>query len=132
MTARLELKTVAEREDGCFSVLLWDGRPFAVSVERTFEDGRAVIRDGVYRCVRSVYHKGGYPTFEIIVPGHDRVLFHKGNTEDNSLACVCVAESYGLLNGKTAVLDSAGGFGELMGLADGLDGFDMNVTGRGA
>jgi len=128
--ARLELKTVAVRDDGCYSVLLWDGRPFAVSVERTFDDGRPVIGSGTYRCKRDFYHKGGYPTFEIYVVGHHRVLFHKGNTEADTVACIVVGESFGELKGQTAVLDSAGGFGELMRLAQGLDEFQMEVSGR--
>src|SRR3990167_9383962 len=95
--AMMQLKTVAVREDGCFSVLLWDGRPFAVSVERTFENMRVVIPAGITKAKRSFYHKGGYPTFEIEVEGHTRVLFHKGNIEDHSEACVIVGESFGQL-----------------------------------
>lgn len=129
MNVRLELKTVALREDGCFSVLLWDGRPFAVSVERTFEDG-PVIENGKYLCKRDFYHKGGYPTFEIIIEGHDRVLFHRGNVETHSEACVIVAESFGVLGEETAVLDSKGGFSEFMSLASGLESFGMEVSGR--
>lgn len=127
----LELKTVAVRDDGCFAVLLWDDRPFAVSVERTFADRKPIIHNGVYRCIRSFFHRGGYPTFEIMVPGHSRVLFHKGNVEDHSEGCIIVAESFGQLNGKTAVLDSKGGFGELWELTKHLDGFNMVVSGRG-
>ena len=127
---RLHLHTVAVRGDGCYSVLLWDGRPFAVSVERTFDDGRPVIGNGTHPCKRSHYYKGGYPTFEIYVVGHHRVLFHKGNLETQSEACIIVAESFGVLDGQTAVLDSKGGFGELMKLAEGLDSFEMEVTGR--
>jgi hypothetical protein len=136
MNARLELSTVAIRTDGCFSVLLWDGRPFAVSVERTFELGesshgkRIVIPAGLALCTRTLYHRGNYATFEISVAGHSRVLFHKGNLEDHSEACVIVAESFGELKGKTAVLDSRGGFNEFMSLTAGLQQFYMNVTHR--
>jgi hypothetical protein len=126
---RLELKTVSVRPDGCFSVLLWDGRPFAVSVERTFDDGRPVIGAGDYDCVPSFYVKGGYATFEIIVAGHTRVLFHKGNTEIDSMACVVVAESFAVMNDMTAVQDSKHGFEEFMALA-GAAPFKMRVTGR--
>lgn len=128
----LELKTVALLEDGCFSVLLWDGRPFAVSVERTFENLQTIIHNGKYRCRRDFYHHGNYETFEIIVEGHDRVLFHKGNKEVDSLACVCVAESFTQMDGVTAIRDSKHGFEEFMGLTAGLDEFDMEVSGRAA
>lgn len=126
----LELKTVAIREDGCYSVLLWDGRPFAVSVERTFENLRIVIPPGLALCKRTQYYKGGYPTYEIVVEGHSRVLFHKGNKEAHSEACVIVAESFGMLGKDTAVLDSEHGFNEFMQLADGNSEFWMRVTGR--
>lgn len=130
LKARLTLHTVALREDGAFSALLWDGRPFAVSVERTFDSGRPVISSGYFACLRSFYNKGGYPTFEIIVPGHSRVLFHKGNTEKDSLGCICVAESFSFVDGVTAVADSRGGFAEFMNLVEGLDAFGMEVIGR--
>jgi hypothetical protein len=116
---QLELKTVAIREDGAFSVLLWDGRPFAVSVERTFEDGKPIIGNGAFLCTRSFYNKGGYSTFEIQVPRHNLILFHKGNWEEDSRGCVIVAESF-------AVLD----FNELMSLVAGLSEFEMEVSGR--
>lgn len=127
---RLELKTIAVREDGCFSVLLWDRRPFAVSVERTFENLRIVIPNGIHHCVRSVYYKGNYATFEIKIAGHTRVLFHKGNLEEHSEACVIVAESFTVLNGQTAIGDSKGGFEELMQLAKNEQEFLMEVSGR--
>lgn len=126
----MELKTVALRSDGCFSVLLWDARPFAVTVERTFDDMSTILHGLTYKCRRDFYHHGNYETFEIIVPGHDRVLFHKGNKEVDSMACVCVAESFTRMDGVTAIADSAHGFEEFMNLTAGLDGFDLIVTGR--
>lgn len=126
----LDIITVALREDGCFSCLLWDGRPFAVSVERTFEDLRTVVGNGNYVCTRDYYDKGGYATWQIPVAGHTDVLFHKGNLEINSIACVCIAESFGMLNGVTAVLNSKGGFEEFMQLTADLEAFNCRVTGR--
>lgn len=133
---RLELATSKVLDSGCFSVLYWDQRPFAVSVERTFEPGEAahgkrlVVPGGLVLCRRSFYNGGGYPTFEMVVEGHTKVLFHKGNRERESKACVLVAESFGVLEGEVAVLDSKGGFNELMSLAEGLQEFYMLVTGR--
>jgi len=124
---QLELKTVAIRPLGVYSVLLWNDDPFAVSVEVS----PPVLVDGIYRCHRDFYHKGGYATFEIEVTGHDRVLFHKGNFGSQSLACVIVAESFAVLDGKIAVADSAHGFAEFMKLTADVEVFDMLVTGRG-
>lgn len=130
MNVRLELKTVAVLPEGCFSVLVWDGVPFAVSVERTFDDGKPVITNGKFLCKRDFYHKGGYATYEIIIDDHDRVLFHKGNAETDSSGCIIVAEKFGALNAAPAVLESKEGFTEFMFLANGIDSFGMEVTGR--
>ena len=126
----LELKTIASLSDGCFSVLLWKDTPFAVSVERTFEDGQPIIKAGTYQCLRSYYYKGNYSTFEIQVPGHSRILFHKGNTEEDSRGCVCVAEKFSTLMGKVAVGESAEGFREFMEKVSEHDRFTLTVTGR--
>lgn len=125
-----ELRRVAIREDGAFGVLLYEGRPFAVTCERTFENNRIVVPFGKSRCKRDFYHAGGYPTYEIIVPGHSLVKFHKGNKEEHSQACVLVAESFAEFGGKTFIADSKGGFEEFMRLAAGVKEFDLVVSGR--
>lgn len=125
-----QLATVAVRTDGAFSAFLYEGRPFAVTCERTFENLRTVIGNGRFKCRKTRYHRGGYDTFEIMVPGHSRVLFHRGNTELDSLGCVLVAESFSLLDGVTGIGDSRGGFNEFWNLAKGVDEFDLVVSGR--
>ena len=130
-TQAMQLVTVAVRDDGCFSALLdFTGRPFAVTVERTFDDGRPIIRNGRYLCKRSQYYKGGYPTFEIMVQGHDRVLFHKANRETDVIGCIGVAESFGMLGGLTAVLNSNAGFTEFWSLAKAVEEFYLVVSNR--
>lgn len=123
----LELVTVAVHESGCYGNLKQEGGvPFAVTLERTFENLRTVLQNGEYRCHRDKYHKGGYETFEIEVPGHDRVLFHIGNWESNSEGCVLIAEGF---NGQ-GVSDSKGGFAEFMKILEGRDAFILRVRGR--
>lgn len=126
----LELKTIAVREDGCFSVLLWEGRPFAVSVERTFEDERPILSNGEYDCVATQYIRGGYPTFEIMVAGHSRILFHKGNTELDSIGCVVIGNSFDMWKDMTVVTDPKDGFAKFAALTAGLKGFKLTVSGR--
>ena len=134
MEPRLEIKTVAVRDDGCYSALLWDGRPFAVSVERTFDGNRVVLPAGDFVCKRGGHRlSNGIPfeTFEITgIPGHTGVLFHKGNWETDSEGCVLVGESYAVISGREAIADSKGGFNELMKLTEGLDEFVVRVSCR--
>ena len=128
---QFHLKTLAVLPDGCFSGLLDPtGRPFAVTIEHTFADGPPLLKNGTYHCHRDHFNRGGYDTFEIEVAGHDRVLFHIANLETELEGCVGVAESFGVLKGRTAVLDSGGGFKEFMALAVGLDEFELVVSGR--
>lgn len=132
MTNPLVLHTVAIREDGCFSVMLWEGRPFAVTVERTFENNRVVIPAGLLVCKRTTRFEATppYSTFEIIVPGHTRILFHKGNVEDDSKGCVIVGKAFGMLNGKTSVQNPKEGFEEFAALTAELEEFNVQVEGR--
>lgn len=130
----LELVRVAVGDEGAFGVLVLDGAPKWVTLERTFEEGeeseRVVIPEGHWQCTRTVFYKRGYPTFEIHVPGHSRVLFHKGNVEDDSRGCVLVGVRFGELLGKPAILDSAPAFDAFMSTFHGTQIFQLDVIDR--
>ncbi len=132
---RFQLHTIARKPQGCAGVLCFEGWPFAVTLERTFDDLRVVVPGGILRCTLDKYHKGGYPTYEIQVAGHDRVLFHKGNLETHSEACILVAESFAVFGQVGGIADSKHGFDEFMMLAQDANGnqvqeFELEVTGR--
>jgi hypothetical protein len=124
------LKRIAVHKEGAFGVLLSDGIPFCVTLERTYDEGHKVVKipPGRYHCTRSRYHRGGYSTFEITVPGHSRILFHKGNTEDHSDGCVLLGEQFGVLNGKPAILQSGAAFAEFMAKTSNVDAFELHVV----
>lgn len=123
---KLELKTVAIRPDGTYGALVWNNLPFAVSVECY----PPILENGIYPCKRDFYHAGGYATFEIHVPGHDRVLFHKANFGRQLRGCVSLAESFAVIGKEIGIADSAGAFNEFMALTAGVDGFALVVSGR--
>jgi uncharacterized protein DUF5675 len=123
-----QLRRVAILNDGAFGVLMQNGVPFAVTLERTYEPGNTVkIGNGFHECRRSRYNKGSYDTYEIEVPGHSRILFHKGNTELHSDGCVLVAESFAVLGDKPGVALSAEGFNEFMKRVQ-EESFTLEVT----
>jgi len=106
---KVELLRVAVLPMGAFGVLKVQGHPVAVTLERVFDErGETipVIPAGGWRCVPTVYHKGGYRTWEILVPGHERLLFHCGNYERDTEGCVLVARTFE----GTWVSGSAAGF----------------------
>ena len=121
--------------DGCFSVLkdlqTQEVQPFAISVERTYPQrgGQYVkLNSGIYLCVRTMYNKGGYMTFEILFPDHDEIKFHKGNLEDHSDGCVVVGEFFDMYKGKVAVMSSGKAFNEFMMRYGHLQEFLCKVT----
>lgn len=124
---------VAIRSDGAYGVLLHGGLPFAVTLEKTYQPlsgiGRQEVKIpvGRHRCVSTFYYKGGYSTYEIMVPGHSRLLFHKGNIEAHSEGCVLVGESFASIAGTPGIASSAVGFAEFYERARALPGFDLDV-----
>lgn len=71
--------------------------------EEDLENRRNVSRipAGTYKCVRTWYNKGGYATFEITnVPNRTRILFHRGNTEEDIEGCVALGTTIGVLKVK--------------------------------
>ena len=85
---------------------------------------------GLHRCVRSYFNGGGYETYEVLVLGHDRLLFHVANVEQRILdldGCIGVGRRFGLLNGQSAILDSRLGFNDFMAWAGARESFSLLV-----
>lgn len=130
MPKTLSLKRVAANADGTFGVLLDGDTPFAVTLERKWLDNRAevsCIPVGVYICKRVNSPRFG-DTFEVTgVSGRSHILFHSGNSEDDTKGCILVAEQFGSINGKTAVQVSREGFAEFMARLKGVDEFSVEI-----
>ncbi len=126
----MELIRIAETSDGTFGVLTWNTKPFAVSLEDRWREnrvGRSCIPSGLYSCERVQSPKFG-ETFEITnVPGRSHILFHAGNTHEDTEGCVLVAEQYGQLNGQDAVLRSRPGFDEFLRLIENTYRFNLKI-----
>ena len=126
------IKRTHFRSDGTFGILDEEGQPFAVTVEPIKDAvGRYLIPTGEYICKRVDSPKFGN-TFEITgVKGHDHVLFHWGNFDTDSLACVIVGEKFTVLKNRTAVGESKSvvneGFNELLMRTEGIDEFKLIV-----
>ncbi len=128
----LVLQRVAVGPEGAFGVLLRQGEPpFAVTLERTYpREGASEapkIPAGRWRCTRSFFHRGGYATFEIHVPGFSRLLFHRGNLETDSEGCVLVGERFDRFGWQSGVGQSALAHAELMTMLRGIDECELVV-----
>ena len=111
------LLRIARTQDGVFGVLIQGSKPFAVTLEpedRDNQKGISCIPEGMYYCEPWDSPKFG-KTYEVLnVPNRTKILIHSGNTEDDSKGCILVAESFGELGGKTAILDSRKGKEEFL------------------
>lgn len=89
----------------------------------------AKIPSGVYKCLRGQHQLNGmthaFETFEIMdVPGHSKILFHPGNTENDSEGCVLL----GLARENNMILNSRAAFEKFMECQVGVDTFTINIS----
>lgn len=107
--------------------------PFALTLEKPWIENERVVScipTGTYFCGRVQSPKFD-DTFEVCnVPGRTSILFHKGNTLDDTQGCILVGESIGGGVYHPRLESSAKGFTELMDLLQGLTRFELTITAR--
>lgn len=127
----LDLKRIASRDDGTFGVLLADGAPFAVTLERPWRDnrrGESCIPAGDYLCTRVNSPKFGMTWMVRDVPGRSEILFHAGNIFHDSHGCILVAERFVVWqDGSAAISDSRVGMAEFLAITRDLVSLDLRV-----
>lgn len=133
------LKRVNCIEDGVFGVLLDGDIPFAVTIERPWwenKKNKSCIPAGYYLCKRiksnkATLKKGAFKgeTFRVTeVPHRTKINFHIGNTKKDITGCIGVAEKYGELKNKIAILGSEIGFRKFMQRVKGIDEFYLSIS----
>ena len=123
----IELTLIRTRssEAGIFGELKADGSHFLYTLEHSYNNAPK-IPAGTYTCVRGQHqlHSGPIETFEITgVEGHSGLLFHPGNTEDDSEGCVLLGRN----SSNTALFDSRKAFGMFMTALEGKNSFTLVV-----
>lgn len=125
------LKRISGTPQAVFGVLIEDGIPFVVTLEEPWlanQRGVSCIPEGTYICRRVLSPKFGN-TFEVTnVPGRSHILFHKGNTTDDTQGCILVAEQFEEVYGKAGVSQSAPGFNQFMRKLEGLEEFTLEIV----
>lgn len=114
-----------ENREAIYGVLLDEiKRPIAL----TLEHPKKLISTGERMC--RPYSSEKYPnTWEIIVDGRTKILFHWGNFFTDSEGCVLIGKSFQDLNGD-GVIDISGskdGFKEFMERTKGLTEFKLVI-----
>jgi len=85
------------------------------------------VPGGTYTCVRGVHQLLDRPPFETFqirnVPGHVGILFHCGNTENDSEGCILL----GLYKSANGIIESRSAFSKFMKLQEGVNDFEVTI-----
>jgi hypothetical protein len=107
-----------------------DDIAFAVTLELPWRDNQRQISRipaGKYLCKRVNSPKFGN-TFEITgVKGRGDILFHGGNTADNTLGCVLVGHGFDNVGNKPGIVQSQKEFKEFLALQAKVNEFWLTV-----
>lgn len=126
----LDLLRVGQSGRGTFGVIRFGAVPFVLTLERPWQDNQqnvSCIPAGRYRCERIRSPKFGW-TFEVKnVPNRSHVLFHSGNTLEDTHGCILVGEEFSGTWDKPTLASSQRGFLEFLNLLDGVNVFELNV-----
>lgn len=126
----LDLLRVGQSRRGTFGVLRHGQVPFVLTLEEPWNDnqpGVSCIPAGRYRCRRVRSPKFGV-TFEVCdVPGRSHILFHSGNTIEDTEGCILVGEEFSGTWDAPYLASSRRGFLELFSYLEGIPEFDLNV-----
>ena len=130
MSDLIELIRVEKAEDLTYGVLKAGGKTHGLILERAWLGNKpniSCIPEGVYLCERVLSPKFG-DTFEVLnVPGRTHILFHSGNTVDDSLGCLLLGKGMGVLKGKRGVVSSRIARDEFMKLMKGKNHFPLQI-----
>ena len=116
---------------GTFGVLRIDKEVFCVTLEPADLENlqnRSSIPAQQYICGQYNSPIFGW-TFEIKnVPGRHAILFHPGNTKENTKGCILLGEHFGKLYENRAVLNSGDTFKGFLDAIDGERQFHLTIT----
>ena len=130
MNKVFELIRIEKAKDVTYSILRVDGKTCCMILERPWlnnKKGVSCIPDGIYVCKRVLSPKFK-DTFEVIsVPHRTEILFHKGNTIDDTEGCLLFGMGMGVLNGKRSVINSRVARNKFMKLMEGEKYFPLQI-----
>jgi hypothetical protein len=104
----LELIRIGESKDSTFGVLM-DEKIICLTLEDKWhnnEQNVSCIPNGEYDCVKWHSPKFGDTFMVTHVPDRSYILFHWGNTDEDTYGCILVGEKIGEVNGELGIVNS--------------------------
>lgn len=128
------LQRLFELEGAMFGALYVGGKRICYTLEKGWRDNQrsiSCIPAGAYRIAPRQSPTFG-ATYEVLdVPDRSHILFHFGNTNDDTRGCILPGLRIGELNGKPAVLLSRAAFQHVMGAFKAAGVTDLIVRDKG-
>ena len=126
----LTLKRVNNSVQGKAGVLIENEIPLMLTLERPWinnHDSISCIPEGSYVCKRIVSPKFG-DTFQVTdVEGRSEILFHKGNTIEDSHGCILLGSSFAQFKTGFGIANSAMAYEMFMGLMKKENSFALTI-----
>ena len=117
-------------EGGAIGALLICNKAFCVTLEPADQDNapnHSCIPASQYLCQRCESLRFG-ETFKVLnVPKRTDILFHRGNTDDDTTGCIILGITWGNLSGDRAVLNSGKSFESFMDALKDHDEFILTI-----
>lgn len=118
---------------GTFGVLIMGGKLFCTTLEPADllnQTNISSIPAQQYSCYR--YSSEKYPnTFQVMnVPGRSKILWHPGNTKDDTAGCILLGQYKAKLNygmGNRMITNSGDTFKIFMDILDGKEKFHLTI-----
>ncbi len=127
---KLNLVRVAKDKEATLGVLVIEGRPRMVTLERPWLDNAkeiSCIPAGEYK-VKVVQSPRFGATWEVMnVPSRTNILFHKGNTAEDSKGCILVGLQYGTETGSPVIAQSGTAFSVFTRFLEGHSEIDLSI-----
>ena len=126
----LIIKRVQSNKFGTYGVMSIAGNPLMLTLENLWKHNQkniSCIPRGTYICNRRRSPRFG-ETFEVSdVINRTHIIFHAGNTEDDTDGCILLGQKFGEIGGKTAILDSRMAMAEFLAYLVEDDKFRLTI-----
>src|SRR5882672_12148371 len=100
------LQRIIETSQGTLGQFSLTDNSTLYTMERMSTGEHPRIPAGLYEMRLDTYHKGGYPAYEVIVPGRSEIKIHAANLASELLGCIAPGKSLGYYLSQLAVLQS--------------------------
>ena len=111
-------------------LLFFNNQFFCFTLEPSWKDNNlnSCIPEGKYKLVHYNSQRFGQCLIVEKVKHRTGILFHRGNTQEDTTGCILVGSQAGFLKGRSAVLSSTATFMRLMALVRSLNGIKLMIT----